>query len=221
MTLKKSLFVALVAVGALSMLAENSNAFFGLFGRGSHGSWGGGGGSRGGWGSCGSHGGYYGGSHGSHGGYAGQGSFGGSHGGYGGSHGSYGGGGGYAVYDDGYRGGYARRARIRYGRIVASESVRETIVAQPAAKTRLTLHVPADASVTLAGVPTKQTGEVRQFTTTKLAPGQIWEDYTVVVATERDGQTLREERTIKLTGGQSQELSIDFDSQQQLAQMTL
>ncbi|HEY3392282.1 MAG TPA: TIGR03000 domain-containing protein, partial [Lacipirellulaceae bacterium] len=214
----------------LSMMAENSNAFFGLFGRGSHGSggsWGGGWDSGGGWGSCGSHGGYYGGgSHGSYGGYGGSyGGWGGSHGGYGGggSHGSWGGGGGYAYSEGGY---YARRVRGReiYGPIVRrSAPVRETIVARPvqqAAKTRLTLHVPADAVVTLAGVPTKQTGEVRQYTTTRLASGQVWDDYTVVVSLERNGQTLREERTLRLTGGQAQELSIEFDNQQ-LAQLTL
>jgi uncharacterized protein (TIGR03000 family) len=78
----------------------------------------------------------------------------------------------------------------------------------------LTLHVPAEATVTLAGVATKQTGEVRQFTTSRLAPGQVWDDYKVVVTMERNGQPLREERTIKLTGGESQQLSINFDSQQ-------
>jgi uncharacterized protein (TIGR03000 family) len=85
-------------------------------------------------------------------------------------------------------------------------------------KTRLTLRVPADAKVTLAGVATKQTGELRQYTTTKLANGQIWNDYKVVVALERNGQTLYEERTLQLTGGQAQELAINFDSSQQLAQ---
>jgi uncharacterized protein (TIGR03000 family) len=88
-------------------------------------------------------------------------------------------------------------------------------------KTRLTLHVPTDAVVTLAGVPTKQTGEVRQYTTTRLASGQVWGDYKVVVSLERNGQTLRQERTIQLTGGQSQELSIDFDNSDALAQVTL
>jgi uncharacterized protein (TIGR03000 family) len=78
----------------------------------------------------------------------------------------------------------------------------------------LTLRVPAEAAVTLAGVPTKQTGEVRQFTTSRLASGQVWDDYTVVVTLVRNGQTLREERTIQLTGGEAQELSINFDSQQ-------
>jgi uncharacterized protein (TIGR03000 family) len=78
----------------------------------------------------------------------------------------------------------------------------------------LTLRVPAEAAVTLAGVPTKQTGEVRQFTTSRLASGQVWDDYTIVVTLVRNGQTLREERTIQLTGGEAQELSIGFDSQQ-------
>jgi uncharacterized protein (TIGR03000 family) len=217
MSLKKNLFVALLTACAVSMLADNSSAFFGLFRGGSHGS-GGGWGSRGGWGSCGSHGGYHGGSHGSWGSHGG---YGGSHGGYGGSHGGYGSSGGhgssggyysagYGGYGDGY---YARRGVVRRSRIVATPS-RETIVAQPAAKTRLTLRVPAEATVTLAGVNTKQTGEVRQFTTTRLTNGQVWDDYKIVVAMERDGQTLREERTIKLTGGVAQELSINFDSQQ-------
>jgi uncharacterized protein (TIGR03000 family) len=221
MTVKKSVFVALVAVSALSMLAENSNAFFGLFGGGSHGScgsYGGGWGSRGGWGGGssgsyggygGSYGGYGGGSCGSHGGY----------GGYGGSHGSYGGGGGYAYSD----GGYARSRRVIYGPIVRTERLvpaRQTIVAQQMPKTRLTLHVPSNAVVTLAGVPTKQTGDVRLYTTTRLASGQVWDDYKVVVSLERDGQTLRQEKTIQLTGGQAQELSIDFENET-LAQLTL
>ncbi len=211
MSLKKSLFVTLVAVAALSLSAENSNAFFGLFGGGgscgSHGggwgsgggSWGGGWGSRGGWGSGGSHGGGWG-SHGSHGGWG----SGGSHGGH------YGYSGGY------YGGGYARRGGVVYGRVVATESPRNITIARATnvAKTRLTLHVPAEASVTLAGIETRQTGDVRQFTTTRLASGQVWDDYKVVVTMERDGQTLREERTIQLTGGQAQELSINFDSQQ-------
>jgi uncharacterized protein (TIGR03000 family) len=87
-------------------------------------------------------------------------------------------------------------------------------VAQSTVKTRLTLRVPADAAITLAGMPTKQTGEVRQFTTSRLAAGQVWNNYKVVVTMERNGQPLREERTIRLTGGESQELSINFDSQQ-------
>jgi uncharacterized protein (TIGR03000 family) len=84
----------------------------------------------------------------------------------------------------------------------------------------LTLHVPADAKVTLAGVETKQTGETRQFATSKLATGQSWGDYKVVVESTRDGKTLREERTINLIGGEDQDLAVNFagDSTNQVAQ---
>jgi uncharacterized protein (TIGR03000 family) len=89
------------------------------------------------------------------------------------------------------------------------------MIASPAAvTTNLTLHVPADATVKLAGVATKQTGEIRKFSTSKLRADQLWDDYKVVVELSLDGQTLREERTIKLTGGKSQELIINFDSAQ-------
>ena len=74
------------------------------------------------------------------------------------------------------------------------------------AKTRLTLRVPADAKITLAGVPTKQTGEVREFATNRLAAGQTWSNYNVHVEVTRDGKTYTQDRTILLTGGQSQEL---------------
>jgi len=88
------------------------------------------------------------------------------------------------------------------------------IASAPAVKTSLTLHVPADAKVTLAGVATKQTGETRQFATSKLRAGELWDGYKIVVELPRGDQTLREERTIELTGGKSQELTINLDSTQ-------
>jgi uncharacterized protein (TIGR03000 family) len=214
MTTKKFVFAAIVAVSAVALSAESSMAFFGWrggscgshggWGRGSHGSWGGGS-----WG-----GGSWGGRHGSWGGGGSWGSGGGSWGSGGGyaSHGSYGG--GYVTYSDG---GYASRRVIVGERIVSRSPSRETI-AQSATKTRLTLNVPTDAKVTLAGVETKQAGEVRQYSTNKLASGQIWDGYKVVVEAERDGKMVRQERTIKLTGGEAQELTINLDSDQQLAQ---
>jgi uncharacterized protein (TIGR03000 family) len=197
MTLKRSLLAAVVAVSAVGFMTESSNAFFG---RGSHGSCGSSGGS---WGSRGSHGSW--GSRGSHGSWGSRGSWG-SHGSNG-SHGSYGGG----YYGNG--GGYARTGVV-YDRVVVRESAPRTIASVPAVKTQLTLHVPADAKVTLAGIATKQTGEVRQYSTTKLTAGQIWDGYTVVVEMEKDGQVVREERTIKLKGGQPQELTVNLDSTQ-------
>jgi uncharacterized protein (TIGR03000 family) len=216
MTVKKSLLAAIVAVSAVGMMTQSSNAFFGWRGggscgssggwgsRGSHGSWGGGGS----WGSRGSHGGW-----GSHGGSWGGGSYGG--GSWGG--GSWGGGsyGSYGGVHYGHSDGYARTDVVYEGVVVKSSTPSTRVIAsKPAVKTSLTLHVPADAKVTLAGVATKQTGEVRQFATTKLTTGQVWEDYKVVVELEKDGQVMREERVLKLTAGQPQELTVNFDSTQ-------
>ena len=220
MTLKKSLIAGVVAIAALSLTADSTYAFFGHH-RGSCGSWGGSYGSGGSWG----------GSRGSWGG-----SYGGSWGGSYGSGGSWGGGscgscGGYTVISSscgscgGYSscdscGGYSSYGVV-YGGYAVSRPVSTTVIAssEPTVKTRLTLHVPADAKVTLAGVETKQTGEVRQFATSKLASGQNWSDYQVVIETTRDGKTLREERTLTLTGGQDQDLAVNFenDSNTQIA----
>ncbi len=87
------------------------------------------------------------------------------------------------------------------------------------AMTKLTLHVPADARVTLAGSATEQQGTVRDYSTAKLPAGQTWNDYVVVAEVERNGQVYRQQRTITLTGGESQVLSIDFPLQQ-LAQVS-
>jgi uncharacterized protein (TIGR03000 family) len=210
MTLKKNLFVALVAVSAVALAADSSFAFFGRHGSG--GSWGGSWGSRGsygswGGGSCGS----WGGSWGSRGSWGSSGSC--------GSCGSYG---GYSVSYGYYGGGYYANSGVVVDRVVSSRPVTTFVAAStPEVKTRLTLHVPAEAKVTLAGVETKQSGEVRQFATSKLASGQTWDDYKVVIELNRDGKTVREERTIQLTGGQDQELAVNFDgdSTQQVAQL--
>ena len=77
--------------------------------------------------------------------------------------------------------------------------------------TKLTLHVPADARVTLAGSVTKQTGSERSFLSTHLASGQTWENYTVEVAVDRNGQTQTQQQLITLRGGESHELAFDFD----------
>ncbi len=84
-------------------------------------------------------------------------------------------------------------------------------VAADKAATKLTLNVPANAKVTLAGTATQSTGEVREFTTTKLAAGQSWDNYVVRVELEQNGQTLVEERNLSLVGGENRELTVDFN----------
>ena len=196
MTLKKNLFVALAVGCALALSANSASArLFGHGSCGSHGGWGG---------SWGSYGGSWGGSYGScGGGYVSYGSGGSWGGGSCGSCGSYG---GDVSYYGGYYGGGYASSRVVYGSVASSTP------SAPAVKTSLTLHVPADAKISLAGVDTKQSGETRQFATTRLAAGQTWDNYKVVVEMEKNGRTVHEERTIKLIGGESQELSINFDS---------
>jgi len=79
------------------------------------------------------------------------------------------------------------------------------------AETSLTVHVPADAKVYLAGNATKTGGETRVFRTTGLSGNKTWEGYTIRVELERGGRTLTKEETITLKAGQSQELSFDFE----------
>ena len=63
--------------------------------------------------------------------------------------------------------------------------------------TSLTLRVPADAKVFLAGNATGSTGEVRHFETATLAAGQVWRNYEVKVQAVVDGS----ERTISSAVG--------------------
>ncbi len=86
----------------------------------------------------------------------------------------------------------------------------EQLAAEQPADTDVTLHVPAEATVTLAGAATHQTGETRTFATNALTAGQEWDGYVVRVELERDGQTLVEEKTLTVVGGESYELSFDF-----------
>ncbi|MEM6654774.1 MAG: TIGR03000 domain-containing protein [Planctomycetota bacterium] len=79
--------------------------------------------------------------------------------------------------------------------------------------TKLTLRVPADARVTLAGSPTRQTGVERQYLTTQLAAGQTWENYRVTVEVDRLGETLTQQRELTLHGGKAHELAFDFPAE--------
>lgn len=82
------------------------------------------------------------------------------------------------------------------------------------APTRLTVNVPEDAKVSLGGNSTQIDGSQRVYTTTKLASGQSWKDYTVEVSVLRDGRTVTREQTITLAAGDDQQLTFDFDAPQ-------
>ena len=78
------------------------------------------------------------------------------------------------------------------------------------ARTELTLQVPNNANVLLAGTQTSQTGDQRTYATSALAEGEAWRDYVVRVEVEQDGQTLAEEKTLDIVGGRRYELSFTF-----------
>ncbi len=75
--------------------------------------------------------------------------------------------------------------------------------------TSLTLHVPAQANVWLAGNNTSSTGEVRLFETSSLHEGQTWKNYEIRVTIVVDGREQVASKTIDLLAGASVELSID------------
>jgi uncharacterized protein (TIGR03000 family) len=79
--------------------------------------------------------------------------------------------------------------------------------------TSLTVHVPEDAEVQLEGRTANATGATRRFTTLDLPRGQQWDSYRVVATVHRDGQTVRQEKTLSMVGGESHELRFDFDSE--------
>lgn len=88
-----------------------------------------------------------------------------------------------------------------------------TLASAEMVQTRLTVSVPADAKVTLAGNATRSEGAVRNFTTSRLAEGQAWKNYTIVATIVRDGETLTKQQTIELLGGEDREISFDFGAE--------
>ena len=75
--------------------------------------------------------------------------------------------------------------------------------------TTVTLHVPADAQVWLAGNATGSSGETRQFETTMLPAGKSWKGYEIRVASLVDGRQKMVSKIIDLKAGETVELSID------------
>jgi uncharacterized protein (TIGR03000 family) len=80
--------------------------------------------------------------------------------------------------------------------------------------TKLTVRLPADARLYLAGHETKATGPVREFSTGKLPSGAQWTSYAIRAVVDRDGREEVREQTVSLAAGESREISINFDAPQ-------
>jgi uncharacterized protein (TIGR03000 family) len=76
-------------------------------------------------------------------------------------------------------------------------------------KTTVTLRVPADAKVWLAGNATASLGEVRTFETSSLPAGKSWKSYEIRVASVVDGREQTVSKVIDLAAGDQIDLAID------------
>ncbi len=86
----------------------------------------------------------------------------------------------------------------------------DNVAANEPVNTRLTLEVPEDARVFLAGQATKTTGTERTYDSGVLNSGEAWPGYTVRVEWNHEGRTQVQERTVTLEGGQDHHLAFDF-----------
>ncbi len=101
----------------------------------------------------------------------------------------------------------SREAILRAGEVTRLAMAAD----QAPVQTRLTLRVPADAKVYLSGKSTQSSGEVRRFSSSRIAKGEQWADYDVRVTVERGGRTITKEKRISLAGGDESEIAFDFD----------
>ncbi len=86
-------------------------------------------------------------------------------------------------------------------------------------RTSVRLRVPVDAKVWIQGRPTVSTGEIREFTTTKLDRGQSWNDYEIRVVTIVNNRERVAIRHVTLSAGDALDLAID-PGQQPAAETT-
>src|SRR5579884_3923794 len=174
--------------------------------RGCHGCWGGcWGGCYGCWGGCyGGWGGCWGGCYGGWGG----GCWGGCYGGWAGGWGGWGGW-GYAYAPVATT--YAAPLALAYNPIPAASPVVTTRSMYPnsSADNRATIivHVPENAQLIVDGKPTSSTSATRRFYSPPLEPGKSYH-YTFEARMERDGKTVKAQRTVDVTANDRREITI-------------
>jgi len=109
-------------------------------------------------------------------------------------------------------------------RLTAGERSNLAFAAKPAvvaaSTTSLTLRVPADAKVFLAGNATSSSGAVRQFETSTLRAGQAWKNYEIRVVATVDGKEQSVSKVIDLKAGDTVDLSLDPATQVASVQST-
>jgi uncharacterized protein (TIGR03000 family) len=85
------------------------------------------------------------------------------------------------------------------------KDVKPGITAAPA---YIAVNVPADATITIDGAPTKSTSTTRVFSTPELNPGTVYH-YTVVAQVVREGQTLVAVEKVAVEAGATVQISLN------------
>jgi len=170
--------------------------------------------SGGGYACSGCYGGCYGGGRHGRGGCSGcyGGGYGGCYGGYGGCSGGYGG--GYGGCSGGYGGGYGGGCygMVGYGGSMPTSTgymAQAAPTASEANRATIVVNLPADATLTFNGTPTRSTSERRVFTTPPLEPGHNY-TYTLTARVTRDGQTTTTTREVAVQPGRSMEVTLEI-----------
>jgi uncharacterized protein (TIGR03000 family) len=107
------------------------------------------------------------------------------------------------------------REETKVVNLVAGRQARVAFDAEPVRAaaavptTSLTLRVPENAQVWLAGNATASSGPVRQFETTGLRAGQTWKNYEIRVTAVVDGREQSVSKVIDLAAGDTVEFALD------------
>jgi len=109
------------------------------------------------------------------------------------------------------RAGSAERV-VFNGPSAAADVAAEVTDSTDSPETVVTVHVPAEATVVLAGNETKGEGETRTFRTRRLANGEAWDSYTIRVTANVNGALITKEKTLRLEAGSAHDLAFDFES---------
>ena len=77
--------------------------------------------------------------------------------------------------------------------------------------TAIEVNLPENAKLVLAGNETNRTGSKRVFSTRQLKSGETWDDYKVIAMIERNGETVVQEKTLKVAAGEVYKVDFDFN----------
>jgi uncharacterized protein (TIGR03000 family) len=73
----------------------------------------------------------------------------------------------------------------------------------------LVVHLPAAATLTVAGTPTRSTSDTRRFVSPPLEPGKTY-TYLLEAKLERGGETLRASQNVVVRAGRTAEVYLEF-----------